>query len=439
MSSAPAKTPTPFMRQWERAKSQYPDTLLLFRMGDFYELFGEDAKIMARECEITLTARNKEKADAIPMCGVPYHSIERHIALLLSRGYRVAVCEQMEDPKYARGLVKREVVRVLSPGTILEDSYLSGVGASTGNNFLAALSCDAKLSKFGISLVDISTGEFFAGEVEGASTKENPCETDVDESGSGLDVTPEAAESTARFAKLREELLRFAPSEILVPQRLRECPGFLAMLGDLKLNTTAFDASGFDTPREKLLRHFKTMSLRGFGLEEFHFAQEAAALTLDYLKESHLGALGHLRRITLLATDGWMILDNATRRNLELAQSLRDGSSKGTLLALLDETRTGAGARLLRKWVLQPLLSKERIERRQDAIQELRDNLLLRRDCRDLLKSVGDIERLVARAVAGTGNARDLVALRNALLTLPAIQLALKRRARRLWNTSPNI
>jgi DNA mismatch repair protein MutS len=233
-------------------------------------------------------------------------------------------------------------------------------------------------------------------------------------------------DSNARFARLREELLRFSPAEILVPDRLRECSGFLPMLENMRLRATAFDAAGFEAPREKLLRHFRTSSLRGFGIEEMPLAQAAASLALDYLRESHLGALGHLRRITLLSTEGWMLLDNATRRNLELAQSIRDGSSRGTLLEILDETRTGAGSRLLRKWVLQPLLSKERIERRQEAVQELRDNLLLRRDCRDLLRGIADIERLVSRAVAGTGNARDLVALRNALQTLPAIQVALQ-------------
>jgi DNA mismatch repair protein MutS len=420
-----AKQSTPFMRQWERAKAQYPDTLLFFRMGDFYEMFGEDAKIVARECEITLTARNKEKADAIPMCGVPYHSVERHIVTLLSRGYRLAVCDQVEDPKYARGLVKREVVRVLSPGTVMEDAFLSGVGAATGNNYLAALAVDAKLSRFGLALLDISTGEFLSGEIEGELVDSEPCETE-EETSLGLDVTPSHAESSFRFARLREELLRFSPAEVLVPQKLRECPGFLQLLEEMRVRTTAFDASGFDQPRDKLLAHFKVMSLRGFGLEEYPLAQNAAALALDYLKESHLGALGHLRRITLLSTDGWMILDNATRRNLELAQSIRDGSAKGTLLELLDETRTGAGSRLLRKWILQPLLSGDRIERRLDAVSELRDNLLLRRDGRDLLKSIGDIERLVARSVAGTGNARDLVSLKGALQTLPSLQVALQ-------------
>ena len=421
---------TPFMRQWERAKAQQPDALLLFRMGDFYELFDEDAKIVSRECELTLTARHKDTPNPLPMCGVPYHSIERHIATLLSRGYRVAVCEQMEDPKYARGLVKREVVRVLSPGTVLEDAFLSGVGAATGNNFLAAITSDAKMNRFGLALVDVSTGEFLAGEVEAVATAEgetNACEPeDKVDSSSAADVTPENAESIGRFAKLREELLRFAPSEILVPQRLRECPGFLQMLGDARFHVTSYDPSGFDTARDKLLAHFKTASLRGFGIEEYPDAQDAASLALDYLKESQLGALAHLRRITLLATDSSMLLDQATRRNLELAQSIRDGSSKGTLLSLLDETRTGAGSRLLRKWILQPLLSRERIERRQEAVGELRDNILLRRDCRDLLRAIGDIERLVSRSVAGTGNARDLVALRNALQTLPSIGIALQ-------------
>lgn len=425
--SADSSAKTPFMRQWERAKAQHPDTLLLFRMGDFYELFGDDARVVSRECELTLTARDKAKLgeNAIPMCGVPHHAVERHIATLLSRGFRVAVCEQVEDPKYARGLVKREVVRVLSPGTVLEDSYLSGVGAATGNNFLAALSVDAKITRFGLALVDISTGEFLAGEIEGAPSAGEPCDN-AEQTQLGLDVTPVAAEAAGRFQKLREELLRFAPSEVLVPQALRECPGFMQTLGEMRLHTTAFDLSGFDTSHDKLLRQFKTSSLRGFGLEDENLAQDAAALVLDYLKESHLGALGHLRRITRLSTEGWMLLDGATRRNLELVQSIRDSSSKGTLFELLGDTRTGAGSRLLRKWILGPLLSADRIERRLDAVQELRDNLLLRRDARDLLRNIGDIERLVARAVAGSANARDLVALRNSLQTLPALELALK-------------
>lgn len=428
------------MRQWERAKAQYPDVLLFFRMGDFYEMFGDDAIIIARECELTLTARDKNRGeDATKMCGVPYHAAERYLAMLLGKGYRVAVCEQMEDPKYARGIVKREVVRVLTPGTVIEESLLASIGAGQANNYLAALSCDNTLSRFGIALVDVSTGEFLAGEIEGQAKGqakglrrvEDDCEPEGHLSGavsaSDADQTPLAAEEfSQRFATLREELLRYAPSEILVPQKLRECAGFLAMLDALGLRSTAFDASGFGTSREKLLSHFHTASLRGFGLEELSLAQDAAALALDYLRETQLGALGHVRRISVLAAGKWMLLDNSTRRNLELVQSLRDGTSRGTLFSLLDDTRTGSGARLLRKWVLQPLLSIDTISRRQDAVAELLDNILLRRDARDLLKGMGDIERLVSRAVTGQGNARDLVALRNALQTLPALDMALQ-------------
>jgi len=414
------------MRQWETLKERYPGTILLFRLGDFYELFMDDARLVSRECELTLTTRERDKGDdAIPMCGVPYHAVERHIATLLSRGYRIAVCEQMEDPKLAKGIVARDVVRVLSPGTVLEDAYLAGVGAGTGNNYLAALCSDAKMTKFGLALVDISTGEFLAGELEGGLTA-------PEETGPRLFDAPLGAVSRAdatpegqfRFARLREELLRFSPAEVLVPQRLRESSEFMALLEALQLRATPFDVAGFDTPRERLLRHFKTMSLRGFGIEEAELAQEAASEVLEYLRESHLGALGHLRRISLLQTEDWMVLDSATRRNLELAQSLRDGSARGTLFALLDETRTSAGSRLLRKWVLQPLLVKERIERRQEAVGELRDNLLLRRDVRDLLRGVGDIERLVARSVARP---------------CPRWPGAWAKPARPLWPTSGNI
>ncbi len=447
------------MRQWERIKAQYPDTILMFRMGDFYECFGEDAQIVARECEITLTSRDKS-TNATQMCGVPHHAAERYIAQLVSKGYRCAICDQVEDPKLARGLVKREVTRVLSPGTLLEDSYLNSVGASKANNFLAALSCDKTMTHFGLALVDVSTGEFLAGEVSSVQlaaagnnrqeaaaigsgsqrmAEESPCATE-DSSfvhpQSSIDQTPDNAdESSTRWAALREELLRFSPAEVLVPQQLRECQAFWQMLQNHDLRATPFDCQGFDSSRQKLLHQFRVSSLRGFGIEELPLAQDAAALVLDYLRSTHLGALGHLRRISILSQNEWMLLDNATRRNLELVQSLRDGSAKGTLFALLDETRTGAGARLLKKWILQPLLSKTRIENRQDAVSELLGDTLLRGDVRDLLKGIGDIERLVARAVAGQGNARDLVALRNALQTLPALQTALSSTRSRAIDT----
>ncbi len=426
---------TPMMRQWNRVKAQHPDALLLFRMGDFYEMFGEDAVTAARELEVTLTSRSKDP-DAVPMCGVPYHAAERYIAQLLAKGYRCAICDQVEDPKYSRGLVKREITRVLSPGTLIEDAFLQSVGAAKGNNYLAALTSDAAIKTFGLALLDISTGEFLSGQVETQLDARDGCSTDdkaVASTANGsagldgaLDVTPDAAENTARWAKLREEILRFEPAEILVPQNLRECVGFLDFLREMKLSVTPFDRAGFESGAQKLQSHFRTSSLRGFGIENLPLAQESAALALDYLGQTHLGALGHIRRVSILSTEGWMLLDNATRRNLELVQSLRDGSAKGTLLGLLDETRTGAGARLLRKWVLQPLLHKERIENRQDAVSELLDNLLLRRDIRDLLKSISDIERLVSRSVTGAGNARDLVALRTALQTLPALRQSLE-------------
>ena len=420
-TTSPPPAVTPMMKQWERMKAQHPDTILLFRMGDFYEMFRDDAVTAARELELTLTAREKN-VNAIPMCGVPFHAGERYIAQLVAKGYRVAICEQVEDPKYSRGLVKREVVRVLSPGTILEDSFLNSVGAAKGNNYLAAICANPELSRFGLALLDISTGEFLAGEISSGLNPKG--ETKQGQLCEPVQISTE--EEDTRWASLREELLRFAPAEVLVPQRLRECAGFLDAMQSLQLMTTAFDSFGFDEPRQKLLAQFKTMSLRGFGIEELPLAQEAAALALDYLKSTQLGALGHVRRIGLLATDEWMQLDNATRRNLELVQSLRDGSTRGTLLGLLDETKTGAGARLLKKWVLQPLLQKERIERRQEAVGEFLGNVLLRRDTRDLLKNIGDIERLVSRAVTGQGNARDLVSLRNSLQTLPALEVALQ-------------
>ena len=525
-TTATPKTETPMMRQWQRMKAQHPDALLMFRMGDFYEMFGSDAEIAARECGMTLTSRSKDE-NAVPMCGMPYHAAERYIAQLVGKGYRCAICDQVEDPKYARGLVKREITRVLSPGTVLEEAFLQSVGAASANNYLAALVCDDKMTRFGLALIDVSTGEFSAGEidaelslptvesppqdvfdaeksprraaqkspvgalfqnaetddareyshgenaqninpssfagedlqgeipsgetalpendapfsseysqpqnaeVESVNDAQNACETEdltplnpqsaIHNPQSNQ--TPLAADAQLlRWNKVREELLRYAPAELLLPQQLRECGAFTQMLEPLQLHVTAFDAAGMDEPRAKLLRHFQTMSLRGFGVEELPLAQNAAALILDYLKDTQLGALGHIRRLRVLAQDEAMLLDNATRRNLELVQSLRDGSTRGTLFDLLDETRTGAGARLLKRWILQPLLSRERIENRHDAVAELFGDVLLRGDVRQLLRGLGDIERLVSRAVTGQGNARDLVALRNALQTLPALQ-----------------
>jgi DNA mismatch repair protein MutS len=416
---------TPMMRQWEGIKAQNPDALLLFRMGDFYELFGEDAVVAAHELDLTLTSRDKS-TNAQKMCGVPYHAAERYIAQLVAKGFRCAICDQVEDPKLAKGLVKREVVRVLSPGTVLEESYLHSVGAASANNYLAALAADKKGQCCGVAFLDLSTGEFLAGEVSIQAAENVQNQLALEDAPKS---TFDAADQTpaTEWLPLREELLRFAPAEVLVPQALRENGRLMGLLEQWGLRTTAFDAAGFENAADKLCAQFGTASLRGFGIEEMPLAQAAAALALDYVRETHLGKLAHVRRIAPIGGGETMALDHATRRNLELVQSLRDGSAKGTLFGLLDGTRTGAGSRLLRRWILQPLLSRPEIEKRLDAVNELRDNLLLRGDVRDLLKRIADIERLVSRVVTRQAGPRDLASLRTALQTLPALKSTLEK------------
>ncbi len=402
----PSDNLTPMLRQYQAIKQQYPDVILLFRLGDFYECFNEDAHVVSRECNLVLTGRPISKSERMPMCGVPHHAIERYLARLVKKGYKCAICEQMEAPKPGK-LVRREITRVVSKGTIVEDSMLD----AKANNFLAAIRVEGgelpqnpksqiPNPKIGLALVDVSTGDFLVTEVE-------------------------------TLNKLREEFSRWQPAECLLPSALTKDEAFLANIGvnssliphpsSLKLTPFDLDTFSFKTPYQKLVEHFGVTSLRGFGCEDMPLAIEAAAMTLDYLRTTQLAALTHIRGITTYSTDQFMLLDAATRRNLELTRSLRDGSTHGTLLGLLDQTVTRMGSRLLRQWLLQPLLDATAIQRRHEVVQELADNALLRGDARALLDKMYDVERLTSRAATGTANAKDLVALRNSLRLLPEL------------------
>ncbi|RYZ71205.1 MAG: DNA mismatch repair protein MutS, partial [Proteobacteria bacterium] len=365
---------TPFMRQWQKAKTEYPDTLLLFRMGDFYELFGDDAKIVAKECEITLTARNKEKADAIPMCGVPYHSIERHIAVLLGRGYRVAVCEQMEDPKYARGIVKREVVRVLSPGTVLEDAYLSNIGAATANNYLAAIVTDAKITRFGLAFVDITTGEFFV------------------------------AEGTQEYIdKLLQSL---KPAEVIFQRSYQK--HFKEQYGTT-FYTYSLESWIFDSKyaNEILLKHFQTHSLKGFGIEAMNDAIIAAGTILHYLKDTEHPNLQHITTIQRIDRNDHLWMDKFTIRNLELLGNGTEGNQ--CLLKVLDNTISPMGARLLKRWTIMPLNEEKRINERLNLTEFFIKDIDLRNKISMHLKQCGDVERLVSKIPMKKINPREVM------------------------------
>ncbi len=405
---------TPVFKQWHAAKQQYPDVLLLFRMGDFYEMFGEDAEIAARELELTLTSRKAGALARMPMCGVPYHAIDRYLAELIRKGYRAALCDQVEDPKKAKGLVRREVTRVVTAGTLVEDELLD----KTDHNFL--LSVGRVDDRYGLAVVDISTGDFLV--TEPSAMRPDASEKPELPGGAGQGVPPE-------IAAVLDEATRLAPTELLLSPEVAQETDLTELLGNaLGAPVTVAEDEGvrFKTAEEELREHFGVESLRGYGCEELPAAVEAAAQALRYLKHTHLEGIPHLSGITTYSTQDFLFIDAATRRNLELTASIRDNRREGSLLALLDRTRTAMGGRLLRSWLLQPLVDVERINERLDAVDELVRNRLMAEELAEHLREVADLERLTSRASAGRANARDLVALRNSLRRLPVIRETLR-------------
>ncbi|MDB5098248.1 MAG: mismatch repair protein MutS [Cyanobacteria bacterium RYN_339] len=396
----PAGTYTPMMAQFLSIKQQYPDVLLLYRMGDFYETFFDDAKIASQELELTLTSRDGgANGERIPMAGVPHHSLETYLPRLIAKGYRVAICEQMEDPAQAKGLVRREVVRLVTPGTLLESSMLH----EKQNNFLAAVVPGDKA--YGLAYCDISTGEFRVTQL------------------------PDAAAA-------RQELDRLVVAECLVPvgpdqwlsapnQRLDPAtlPPDLADALPLGLMVTPRATHAFESTmtRRALLEQFGVQTLEGFGCEHLPMAARAAGAIINYLSETQRARLPLFSGLKTYEVTAHMVLDGQTRRNLELTNTSRDNSYKGSLLSVLDGTRTAMGGRRLRQWLLNPLLDPAEIGRRQDAIAELLAQPALLRGLADKLASVRDIERLAGRVAAGTANARDLNALKDSLLVLPHV------------------
>lgn len=383
---------TPLMKQYFRAREEHPGVILLMRVGDFYEAYGPDAVTIADELSITLTGKD-DGPQRLPMAGVPYHAVERYIARLLRRGYRVALMDQVEDPKTAKGLVKRRVTRVLSRGTVFDEALLD----SRSNNYLVAAVVRDPVA--GVGVVDVTTGEFLTTELTGEE----------------------------RTEELLEEILRLEPAEILVPDGDME-------LADMIKNSVSAPVTVYSptnvprsrTSRDVLMQHFQTASLRGFGCEDYTAGVDAAALILEYLRETQVGALQHITTLSTYSTRSFMGLDAVARRNLELTTSLVDGSRSRTLLSVLDLTQTPMGARLLRRRIEEPLLDVETIEKRLDAVAAFAQDEILRGDVRDLLRHVNDVERLVSRAAAGLAGARDLVALRLSLERLEPLADAIE-------------
>ena len=381
---------TPLMKQYREIKRQHLDAILLFRMGDFYEMFDQDAVTASKVLEITLTQRNKSKGNETPLCGFPYHAAEGYIAKLIRRGFKVAVCEQVEDPKLAKGLVKREVIRVVTPGTVLDANLLE----AKDNNYLASI-YPAK-EGYGAAFLDISTGDFSMAEVQGAEN----------------------------FAELDTVLSRFTPREVVLPKDQNAPPALLQLLRQYTQAINTADAWTFDreTGRKNLLEHFKTASLDGFGCGAMTLGVSAAGAALRYIEETQKTALANIRGVRAHAARSSLVLDAACQRNLELVKNIYDGTTKGTLLAVLDRTITSMGGRKLREWLLGPLVEVQEIDGRLDAVAELKDRHQVRAGVRAVLGRVYDLERLISRTSLGVANARDLLALKLSLKALPDVR-----------------
>ncbi len=369
---------TPLMKQYFSIKEKYQDAIVFFRLGDFYEMFGEDAEKASRILQIALTTRDKSKEDPMPMCGIPYFAAESYILKLVKAGHKVAICEQMEDAKEAKGIVERDIVRVITPGTHAPEKPKE-------NTYIMSLFPSG--DRHGIAVADISTGEFIVFETD---------------------------------KNIQDEVYRFEPREILIPNSIKENIHYKESLNDFYLSS--YDDWFYDYPEayKVLLHHLKVSSLEGYGCDGMTAAISAAGALVSYLEETQKDSF-ILKKISALRSDTFMFLDAATQRNLELVHNLRDGSNEGTLLWVLDETLTPMGGRMLRSSLLKPLVNLQEIKKRQGAVEYLVEDFVLIEELRTSLRKVQDLERLSSRVSSRTANARDLVAIRNSIESLPKI------------------
>lgn len=404
---------TPMFRQYLEIKKQYPGTLLFFRLGDFYELFNEDAKIGSRELDITLTARHKDSPNPIPMCGVPHHAAAGYIAKLVKKGYRVAVCEQTEEAGQGKKLVKREVVRIITPGTVIDEQLLE----KKNPVFLAAVCGSGE--KFGAAYLEVSTGEFFATEIEGKEAWTNIC-TDIESYSPREILFPESLQKLVlnSFANLNPQTT--LNSENVAFINFNQTAKFSAAL-------TALDDWLFETEdcENILKKQFQVRELAGFGMDCKTESIRAAGACLRYAQDTQKAAAQHISGINFIEANDFMVLDNVTLQNLEIIESRNDEKNKKrSLLGVVDRTVTGMGARLMRAWILRPSIKRSEIQTRLSAVSELTDTIL-RDKIRFLLKEVSDLERLVGKLNLGTVNARDLLALNRSLSQTPNINQTL--------------
>jgi DNA mismatch repair protein MutS len=378
---------TPMLKQFLDIKEQHPDKLLLFRMGDFYETFFEDAKIAAKILGITLTARNKKADDPIPLAGFPYHALDNYLDKLVKTGRKVVICEQIEDPKKAKGLVKRGIVDIITPGSVIDGNLLQ----KSENNFLATIYRPAKSKLIGISMIDLSTGEFIFSQITSQ--------------------------------QIASELMRLQPVEIIVRNEAEE-----QLIKDLNLEynytITIYDSWYYDEAEaSRLLKnHFNLNSLEAFSAHNKPVGRTAAGITLAYIRSLKQDEIKHVNNLHYYSLADYMQLDEVSRRNLELVSSMRYNSRYGSLISILDKTKTPMGTRLLANWLLNPLLDQKEIENRLSAVADFKDNYALTSDLRDILDQIGDLSRIISKVGSKRVNPRDLIALKNYLATAPQIE-----------------
>lgn len=385
---------SPMMQKYLETKEEYKDCILFYRLGDFYEMFFEDALIAARELEITLTGKDCGLPERAPMAGIPHHAAEVYAEKLIEKGYKVAICEQLEDPKTAKGIVKRGVIRILTPGTIVESNLLE----EKKNNYIMSI-CKSGIY-FGVSVCDISTGEFYSSEIK----------------------------SENNFALLLDEIARFAPSEIIANSMMFECQEEMDKIRErFSIYMSRFSDKFFTDDVGNLTLDYNIIENKKevTNLKEKPLAVKSINALLEYLNETQMTSLEHINTITIYSLSKYMSLDINARRNLEITEKMRDKSKKGTLLWVLDKTSTSMGGRLLRRWLNDPLLEVKEIQERLDAVKELKDNMMLRGEITDTLKKVYDIERLAGKMTYGNANARDMITLKNSLERLPEVKSVL--------------
>lgn len=388
---------TPMMQQYVDIKNQYPDTFLFFRLGDFYELFFDDAKLASRELEIALTARDCGLAEKAPMCGVPHHSVDKYIDRLIKKGYKVAMCDQVEEASQAVGIVKRDVVRVITPGTVIDTNLLD----EKKNNYLMSIYLEEKC---GISYVDISTGELFTTEISGNSVKKD----------------------------LINEIAKIMPREVIIPDvNFDAYESILAELKNIyKFSVNQHYSWTFESSNaiNRIKEHFNVLSIDGLGLVKNKLSTNATGAIIDYLKSTQKRHLEHISAVNSYSLSDTMALDLSTRVNLELTETIRGKSKAGSLLSVLDKTKTSMGGRLLRKWIESPLIVPKQIDLRLDAVSEVFDDVYFKNELVAVLKNIYDIERLAVKISFGSANPRDLISLKNSLQYIPEIKNLLENK-----------